>query len=90
MKKNIYKIDLGDNKIKYKVKLEDDPSRPFSAESNIRQKHFFKSLSDTPELLNCGPVPFEKAIFYHNGTCWCVELEAILEEKSEQSEKDTA
>jgi len=76
MKRKSLKIKIGENKYRHRSIIEDEPSTEYSESSIYRQRLFLKSLTDTPDLLLCGLVPFQRFKMYHNGDCWVAELEA--------------
>lgn len=71
---------ISETQTRYRSRIESEPCSPNTQESRIIQYNLLRTMIDTPDLLACGPVVFETMRFFHSGTCWVVELEAIVEE----------
>ena len=76
MKKRSVKIKIGETKHRYRVILEDEDSEQYTESYNYRQKLFLKTLADSPDLLLCGYLPFERLKIYYDGQKWIAEAEA--------------
>lgn len=74
MKKLTKKIPIG-NKVRYIVQLIGDECQDGN-EKRIRQWQMIQTLANTPDLMTCGPVPFEKMGMRYNGSQWVVEMES--------------
>jgi hypothetical protein len=75
MEKRYRWVDVGGGK-RHHVTLLDAPSRPGD---RVRQHAFLSEFVNDGVfngLMNCGPIPFQRMKMDHNGTQWCIELEA--------------
>lgn len=74
MKKLTKKIPIG-NKIRYiSVLVGDECQDP--NQKRASQWNMIQTIANTPDLMTCGTVPFEKMAMRYNGTEWVVEMEA--------------
>lgn len=76
MQRRTFEIQIADNLVRYRTRIDDEPTEEFSAEATVRQFQFMHALLEQPGLLKCGPEPFQKMKLYHSGTSWVVETEA--------------
>ena len=80
MRRSVSEARIGDRLIRYKIRIEDDPSAPGFA-GQWRLIKFMEALILSPDLLNCGFSKPEKLTFYHSGQFWVAEGEATVEEQ---------
>lgn len=78
MKKSLKKIPLG-KKTRYIVTLVGEELQN-PDEKRIRQWQMLQTLANTPDLLACGPVPFETLKMGFSGDKWIVEMQADVSE----------
>lgn len=71
---------ISDTVTRYRARIESDPCLANTQESRHVQYNLLRTLVDSPDLLACGPVVFERMTMAHTGTRWIVELEARVEE----------
>jgi hypothetical protein len=75
---------ISETHVRYGARIEgDECPPPPSHAARLAQYYMLRTLVDTPDLLNTGPVLFEKMTMVHNGTKWVVEIEALVEEASD-------
>lgn len=80
MRRFVTETRVGESKVRYRTRIEDDPSSAGSDEARVRQGLFVRQLVDNWPLLSCGYQMFEKLSIFHNGNCWVAEAEAVAEE----------
>ena len=71
---------VGENKMRYRTRIEDEPSPEGSQEARIRAHTFMRQLVENWALLNCGLEVPQEVKLYHTGNNWVVEAEAIVDE----------
>ena len=79
MRRTVSETRVGTKQIRYKVRIEDDPSAP-GHQSGLRLITFMETLAQSPDLLNCGYSKPQRLSLYHSGTGWIAEGEATIEE----------
>lgn len=77
MKKTSTRVDIGEGNIRYRVRLEGEECIEGTAAGRACQLNMLDSLTTTPDLTNCGPVPFQSMKMIHNGRGWVIEMEAV-------------
>lgn len=80
LKKTISKAKINDTQIRYKTHLEDEPCEPDTRLARLHQHRLLQSVVENPDLMMCGPVPFQKLVMQHDGEKWCIDAEAVIEE----------
>jgi hypothetical protein len=70
---------IGDAQVRYRTRLEDDPSVIGSWEARNRLLSLFQTILHSPDLINCGLNFPHRISINHNGTAWVIEAEAISE-----------
>jgi hypothetical protein len=79
VKRTVSEARVGQDRVRYRVKIEDDPSLPgWNAETRFVQ--FLVALTEAPDLLNCGFNKPQKLVFFHSGEGWVAEGEATVSE----------
>lgn len=79
VKRTVSETRVGSNLVRYKIRIEDDPSKP-GWDAGNRLMQFMATLINAPDLLNCGYSKPQKMSFYHSGDGWVAEGEATMEE----------
>lgn len=82
MKRFVTETPVGENRIRYRTRIEDEESAQGSQEARIRQYHFMLELVNNWALLYCGLETFQEIKIYHSGTCWVAEAEATVDGNS--------
>lgn len=77
MKRTVATTQIGTHEERHRVRIEDYPSARDSQESRVRLYALLRELVDVPSLLSCGYSPPQKISFYHSGTAWIIEAEAV-------------
>ena len=77
MDRTIARIKLDQQKVRIRVTISGDPCEPKSPEGVVHQYMLLHHLVDSPHLMKCDFVPFEKLTVLHNGRAWVAELEAV-------------
>ena len=69
-------LKLGENVVRYKVLLTDEPSSDPILIRNRRVEFLREIINDGvyQGFINCGPEPFKTLEMYHNGIAWIVEM----------------
>ena len=78
MKRFVTETKVGEHQIRYRTRIEDDPSNQGSDEARVRQYLFMQQLVNTWTLLTCGLQMFQTLRVFHSGTCWVGEAEAVV------------
>lgn len=78
MKKSIKKISLG-KKIRYIVTLTGEELLHPDDKRN-KQWLMLQTIANTPDLMTCGPVPFDTMKMGFSGDKWVVEMQAEVNE----------
>ncbi len=76
MIRHSFKVKIGENRHRYRTIVEENGSLDPNESFSYTAKLFLKALSDTPDLLLCGFLPFKTLKMYHNGVGWVAEAEA--------------
>lgn len=79
MRRTVSETRVGTNQTRYRIRIEDDPSA-VGHEAGWRLVRFLETLSQSPDMLNCGFSKPEKLTFYHSGYFWVAEGEATVED----------
>jgi len=86
--------DLGEFLFRYKVRYESIECEPFSFDGLTAQQTMLQSVTDSPELLNCGNGRFQEFRMFHDGLRWVIELQRDEDENrgflSDQKTSGTA
>lgn len=78
MKRTLSSVNLG-SKTRHKVRIESDQCREPPSLTRLIQNQMIEHLANVPDLLVCGPEPFQKLSMYHDGDKWVIEAEAEVE-----------
>lgn len=78
MKKSLKKIGLG-SKTRYIVTLTGEEIQN-PEEKRLRQWQMLQTLANTPDLMACGPAPFDSMKMAFSGDKWLVEMQADVNE----------
>ncbi len=70
---------LDERRTRYRVRIESDPCETEHFKRQM-QLSLLANLVNTPDLMNCGPAPFESMRMYHSGGRWIIEFETTLEQ----------
>lgn len=82
MRRTVSEARVGTAQVRYKVRIEDDPSeRGWMAQ--VRLVRFMEALTQSPDLLNCGFAKPDRLVFSHNGNAWVAEGEALVDDSAE-------
>lgn len=79
MKRTVSETQVGEHQMRYRVRLEDDPSTP-GWMADRRLIDFLNLLGSTPDLINCGYSKPQKLVLFHSGEGWVAEGEATVTE----------
>jgi hypothetical protein len=79
-------VPIGTTRKRNKTKIESDSCTIGTQEARFAQFDLLKLLAEQPDLSACGGVDFQRMIMFHNGNCWVVELEAVVEIPDGQKE----
>jgi len=79
MKKTISNVKIDNDKVRSRVRIEDDECLATSPLFRMGAYRLLQTIVDKPELTFCLLSPFERLSVYHNGKSWVVDAEAILE-----------
>ena len=79
MKKESKRINLQNGKTRHIVIIKDDPVDPSQIDLDSRQFLFLQILAQSPDVLTCGPVRWEKLRLYFSGQEWVAEAEAVTD-----------
>ena len=79
MRRTVSEARVGDKLVRYRTRIEDDSSQAGSWEARQRFLNLLQTLSQTPDLINCGLNLPQKISISHNGESWVVEAEATVE-----------
>jgi hypothetical protein len=66
-----------DENWRWKVSIKDMPTAPGSPESSLRQHLFLQELAEQQNLLQCGPLKYQKMTIWHDGNGWGCECVAL-------------
>jgi len=77
MKRIVSEAKVGEDKTRYRTRIEDDDSPAGSDDSRVRQYLFMHELIDGWPMLSCGMQMFQTFKVFHDGNRWVAELEAI-------------
>lgn len=81
MKRIVSETRVSDKRVRYRTRIEDDPSPRASWEARIRLIKLFDDIVHAPDLVNCGLTIPEKISITHSGEGWVLEAEATAEEE---------
>jgi hypothetical protein len=70
-----FKLDLGENLFRHKVRYETDECEPFSVTGLVLQNNMLNSITQSQELLLCGRGRFKEFRMFHDGMRWVIELQ---------------
>jgi len=84
MQRILTSTDLGENRVRYRVRIESDKCETGSTMEEPFKQMLLQNFADNPSLLTCGAVPFQTLKMAHNGLNWIVEAEAIVERPNVQ------
>ena len=77
MKRTVSEAQIGEGRTRYRIRIEDDPSRPgWTADRRLIE--FMNTLTGMPDLLNCGFSKPQKLVLFHSGEGWVAEGEATV------------
>ncbi len=79
MRRTVSEARVGERLVRYRTRLEDDPSPQNSWEARQRLFTLLQTIYQTPDLINCGLSTPQKMSWYHSGTSWVIEAEATVE-----------
>lgn len=79
MRKSISQVRIGDNLLRFKIRIEDSVSEFGTLACRARQRAFLRELVDNEGILACGTSDFQKMHMFHDGKAWVVEAEAEVE-----------
>lgn len=77
MKRVVSKVKMGGRLVRHRVRLDGDDCPVGAQVRRFQQHQLLRHVADTPDLLICGGLPFEKLAMQHDGTRWVIEAEAI-------------
>lgn len=81
MQRIVSRIALDDDgTVVHRTRLQTDECEPGTEICNFLQRRLFQTLSDSFELVSCGPAPFQKMKVFHDGSRWVLEAEATVRE----------
>ena len=78
MRRSFSEFRIGDTQIRYRIRIEDEPSQP-GQQANGRLTEFLRQMADGYELLACGIHRPQVMKITHNGQCWVLEAEATVD-----------
>jgi hypothetical protein len=79
MNRKVAETRVGEKLVRYRTRIEDDPSST-GWEQRQALYRLLGTLTQVPDLLNCGLSAPQKISIYHSGLSWVVEAEATVEE----------
>lgn len=79
MRRTVSEAEVGDKLVRYRTRIEDDPSPQGSLEARNRLMNLFQTILYSPDLINCGLNAPQKMSIYHGGEFWVIEAEATVE-----------
>lgn len=79
MKKHYTSVSLGGTATRHLVRLTSNPCEEFSVEYRFYQFEMLRHLTDSMDMIRCGPGNFKKLQMFHNGEHWVIEMEAVEE-----------
>lgn len=79
MKKSISSVRIGEDKIRARVRIEDDECLDTSPLYRMAAYKLLQVLASQPDLSACLMSPFERLTVYHNGRAWVADAEAIVD-----------
>jgi hypothetical protein len=82
--RQVRRVEIAPGMVRYRVLITGEDCPINTNEAKIHQTLFLDWLMDNKEMLNCGYQPFQKMSIRHNGTSWQAELEAEVEEPTDQ------
>lgn len=82
MRRTISEAKVGDRQVRYRTRIEDDPSSANSWEARRRLLDLLSTVLQSPDLMNCGLNAPQKLSIYHSGQSWVLEAEATVETES--------
>lgn len=74
MKQEQRRIELASGEIRHTNTLRDDPAPP--EHKDARRGWFLQTLADNPQMLRCGPLPYESMHVKYADQAWQAYLEA--------------
>jgi hypothetical protein len=77
MQRIVTSTDLGEGRIRWRVRIESD-----DCPMDMQEPHklmLMQNLADNPSLLTCGMLPFQVLKMAHDGVKWIIEAEAVSE-----------
>jgi hypothetical protein len=77
MNRILTSTDLGEGRIRWRVRIESDDCEAGSDMMERMKQVLLQNFADNPSLLLCGLVPFQTLKMIHSGTNWIIEAEAV-------------
>lgn len=79
MRRSISETEVGTHLVRFRTRIEDDPSQPNSWIARNNLMNLFQTILAAPDMMNCGLNPPQKISITHNGSCWVFEAESTIE-----------
>lgn len=80
MRRSTSNTRIGENQIRYRIQIEDDPSTP-GIQADWRLIKLMEQLVQSPDLLTCGYFKPATLRFKHDGERWIVDGEVVSSEE---------
>jgi len=75
MKRTVTPVKVGESKTRYTLRLTSDPCRDVTDKKRVLID-LFRTITDSPSLILCGPVLPQKIAIVHDGEAWQIVAEA--------------
>lgn len=79
MDRKIMRVRTSEKTERIRVTVVGDPCAHQDDTYAIQQHRLLEHVVNTPDLVRCDYVPFERLFMHHNGTAWVIEVEALIE-----------
>ena len=71
------KSRISETQVRHTTRLEGDECSPTDPAFRYHQFQLINTISQSPELLQCGMDHWEKVVIFFSGRCWVAEAEAV-------------